>query len=75
MAGHSFYGQPVKRYEELRRFYEWNLSNLRAQQASVMVAVQPPAPPEPPRAECQPSTLLRCQLEALERVGPRARGI
>jgi muramidase (phage lysozyme) len=75
MAGHSFYGQPVKRYEELRRFYEWNLSNLRAQQASVMVAVQPPAPPEPPRAECQPSTSLRCQLEALERVGPRARGI
>ncbi|MFN4867669.1 MAG: endolysin [Cyanobium sp.] len=70
-AGRSFYGQPVKRYDELRRFYEWNLSTLRAQQASGMLAVQPPAPPEPPRAECQPASSLRCQLEALEGVGPR----
>lgn len=73
LAGRSFYGQPVKRYDELRRFYEWNLSTLRAQQSSVMVAVQPPAPPEPPRPECQPASSLRCQLEALEGVGPRAR--
>jgi lysozyme len=71
MAGRSFYGQPVKRYDELRRFYEWNLSTLRAQQASGMLAVQPPAPPETPRAECQPASSLRCQLEALESVGPR----
>lgn len=70
-AGRSFYGQPVKRYDELRRFYEWNLSTLRAQQAGGMLAVQPPAQPEPPMAECQPASSLRCQLEALEGVGPR----
>ena len=29
LAGNSYYGQPVKRYEELRRFYEDNLSQLR----------------------------------------------
>jgi lysozyme len=29
LAGNSYYGQPVKRYEELRRFYEENLSQLR----------------------------------------------
>jgi muramidase (phage lysozyme) len=71
MAGRSFYGQPVKRYEELRRFYEWNLSNLRAQQSSPMLAMQPAQPPEPPKAECVPAGSLRCQLEALETVGPR----
>lgn len=27
--GNSYYGQPVKRYEDLRRFYENNLSELR----------------------------------------------
>ena len=70
-AGRSFYGQPVKRYDELRRFYEWNLSNLRAQQSQMLVAIQPPQPPAPPKAECVPAGSLRCQLEALERVGPR----
>jgi muramidase (phage lysozyme) len=70
-AGHSFYGQPVKRYEELRRFYEWNLSNLRAQQSQMLVAIQPAQPPAAPKAECVPADSLRCQLEALERVGPR----
>ncbi|QVL54421.1 MAG: glycoside hydrolase family 104 protein [Cyanobium sp. M30B3] len=72
MAGRSFYGQPVKRYDELRRFYEWNLANLRAQQASQMVAMQPVQPPEPPKAECVPAGSLRCQLEALESIGPRS---
>jgi lysozyme len=28
-SGNSFYGQPVKRYDDLRRFYEENLANLR----------------------------------------------
>jgi lysozyme len=28
-SGNSYYGQPVKRYDELRRFYEENLANLR----------------------------------------------
>lgn len=29
LAGSSYYGQPVKRFEDLRRFYEDNLSRLR----------------------------------------------
>jgi len=29
LAGQSFYGQPVKRYEDLKAFYEWNLSQVR----------------------------------------------
>ena len=29
LAGNSYYGQPVKRYDELRRFYEDNLTQLR----------------------------------------------
>ena len=29
LAGQSFYGQPVKRYDDLKAFYEWNLSQLR----------------------------------------------
>jgi len=28
-SGNSYYGQPVKRYEDLRRFYEENLASLR----------------------------------------------
>jgi len=28
-SGNSYYGQPVKRYDDLRRFYEDNLANLR----------------------------------------------
>ena len=73
MAGRSFYGQPVKRYEELRRFYEFTLANLRAQQSNLMLAMQPAQPPEPPKPECLPAGSLRCQLEALDTVGPRNR--
>jgi muramidase (phage lysozyme) len=29
LAGHSYYGQPVKRFDDLRRFYQDNLSQLR----------------------------------------------
>ena len=29
LAGSSYYGQPVKRFDDLRRFYEDNLSQLR----------------------------------------------
>jgi muramidase (phage lysozyme) len=29
-SGRSYYGQPVKRFEELRRFYKQNLESLRA---------------------------------------------
>jgi muramidase (phage lysozyme) len=65
LAGRSFYGQPVKRYQELKRFYEANLNELRAQ-------FQAPAE-QPSKPACEPAASLRCQLEALETVGPRSR--
>jgi hypothetical protein len=37
----------VKRYDELRRFYEWSLSTLRHQQASRVLDMQPAAATEP----------------------------
>ncbi|MCU0530175.1 MAG: endolysin [Cyanobium sp. Prado107] len=79
LAGRSFYGQPVKRYEELRRFYEANLYQLRAQvrarqEAALLAAA---ARAETARAEqepaCLPADSLRCRLEALEGVGSRSR--
>ena len=73
LAGRSYYGQPVKRYDELRQFYEWNLGQLRDRQSQLLLALQPPQPPEPPTAACTPATSLRCQLEALKDIGPRAR--
>jgi muramidase (phage lysozyme) len=65
LAGRSFYGQPVKRFHDLKRFYEDNLARLRSQLQPV---VQEPAKPA-----CEPSGSLRCQLEALNGVGPRSR--
>lgn len=78
LAGRSFYGQPVKRYEELRRFYVANLLQLRAQvRARQEAALLAAAAAEYTRAEpdeiCTPSESLRCRLEALESVGPRPR--
>lgn len=83
MAGHSYYGQPVKRYDELRRFYEANLSYLRQLEGSETtgfplaartsttlqrVAVQAqPVASEPPA--CTDDS-LSCRLES---VGPRPR--
>ncbi|WP_254931248.1 glycoside hydrolase family 104 protein [Cyanobium sp. BA20m-14] len=70
LAGRSYYGQPVKRYHDLRRFYEDNLSQLRGQlsadQASANLASAKPA--------CMPADSLRCKLEALKGLGPRASG-
>lgn len=77
LAGRSFYGQPVKRYEELRRFYVSNLLQLRAQVRAREEAALLAAAAESTRAEpaevCAPADSLRCRLEALESVGPRAR--
>ena len=64
LAGRSYYGQPVKRYDELKRFYEDNLTQLRASSL----------PSEPPPPVCEPADTLRCRLEALDRVGPRTLG-
>jgi lysozyme len=63
MRGHSFYGQPVKRFADLKRFYDDNLARLRSALG----------PGEPPRV-CEPELSLRCRLEALEHIGPRHRG-
>jgi muramidase (phage lysozyme) len=65
LAGHSYYGQPVKRFQALKRFYEDNLARLRGQ-LTVVAA-------EPPKPACTPATSLRCQLENLDRLGPRTR--
>lgn len=57
LAGRSFYGQPVRRYQELKRFYEDNLSQLRG--GPVEVALEP---------ACEPAGSIRCRLEALKRL-------
>lgn len=66
LAGRSFYGQPVKRFHDLKRFYDDNLSRLRDQQLQVTAKVET-------KPACAPAGSLRCQLEALENLGPRSR--
>ena len=66
LAGRSFYGQPVKRYHDLKRFYDDNLSRLRDQQSQLTAKVET-------KPACAPAHSLRCQLETLEKIGPRAR--
>jgi muramidase (phage lysozyme) len=64
LAGHSYYGQPVKRYAALKAFYEANLAKLRALAGSAIPIAAEPA--------CEPVDSLRCRLEKLDRVGPRS---
>ena len=57
MAGHSYYGQPVKKFHDLQRFYQANLAKLRAEEQSSQwedVAIQR-------RNNC-PDNSLDCQL-------------
>jgi lysozyme len=62
LAGNSYYGQPVKRFEDLRRFYEQNLAQLRSEAAAARqaawedVAIRQLPPP------CDDDS-LSCQLE------------
>lgn len=70
LAGRSFYGQPVKRFEALRRFYEANLAQLRREQLESSLALQAA---EPERPACTPAESLRCRIEALDTLGPRSR--
>ena len=63
IAGRSYYGQPVKRFHDLKRFYDDNLARLRGQFSTPPVEIKP---------ACTPPDSLRCRLEALERLGPRA---
>lgn len=59
LAGNSYYGQPVKRFDELRRFYEDNLTRLRQlpQQQWERVAIQQVT-------SCKGDS-LECQLESI----------
>jgi lysozyme len=59
LAGNSYYGQPVKRFEELKRFYEDNLSQLRQlpQQQWERVAIQ--------QVNTCKGDSLDCQLEMI----------
>ncbi|MFN9646346.1 MAG: endolysin [Cyanobacteriota bacterium] len=58
IAGSSYYGQPVKRFDELKRFYEGNLSQLRqSTQQWERVAIQ--------QVKTCKGESLECQLEAV----------
>jgi muramidase (phage lysozyme) len=58
LAGRSFYGQPVRRFTELKRFYEDNLAQLRG--------LEPLAQEQKP--SCEPAESLGCRVEALQRL-------
>ncbi|MFM7315135.1 MAG: endolysin [Cyanobium sp.] len=64
LAGGSYYGQPVKRYDELRRFYQDNLAQLRQSGGQIYetVAIQQVS-------RCADDSLM-CRLEG---IGPRPR--
>jgi muramidase (phage lysozyme) len=64
LAGNSYYGQPVKRFDELRRFYEGNLTRLRQlpQQQWERVAIQ--------QATSCKGDSLECQLESIRLASP-----
>ncbi len=62
LAGRSYYGQPVKRYAELRAFYLQNLAQLRNEMQPSgweRVAIRQTAP------SCKAGSLA-CQLEAVQ---------
>ena len=65
LAGRSFYGQPVRRFSELKRFYEDNLAQLRGGQ-SIAKANLP---------SCEPADSLHCRIAAIRTFGasPRER--
>jgi lysozyme len=59
LSGSSYYGQPVKRFDDLRRFYEDNLSQLRQlpQQQWERVAIQ--------QVNTCKGDSLECQLDSI----------
>ncbi len=61
LAGRSFYGQPVKRYTQLRAFYEANLASLRAID-NVRTDLAQAAPPVKPA--CNDDS-LSCALQQI----------
>jgi len=70
LAGRSYYGQPVKRFHDLRRFYEDNLARLRGQ----LSVDQEIANETNTRPVCAPEDSLRCRLENLKGLGSRTGG-
>jgi muramidase (phage lysozyme) len=64
LAGSSYYGQPVKRFDDLRRFYEDNLSRLRqlSQDQWQRVAIQ--------QVNTCKGDSLECQLESIRQANP-----
>ncbi len=71
MAGHSYYGQPVKRFAELKRFYDEQLARLRSEMGEdgwQDVAIQPARNVAP---ACNDAS-LSCQLQKLDQIGPRS---
>jgi lysozyme len=72
LAGRSYYGQPVKRFDELRAFYQQNLAQLRNEMQPSgweRVAIRPVAP------ACKAGSLA-CQLESVQsaKSSPRTTG-
>ena len=63
LAGRSFYGQPVRRFNELRRFYEDNLAQLRGDQ-SIAKGGEP---------SCEPAESLACRIAAVRTFGSSPR--
>lgn len=61
LGGASFYGQPVKRFAELRAFYEANLASLRAINNANMELAQAESVPVP-EPVCSSGT-LECALD------------
>jgi len=61
LRGQSYYGQPVKRFADLKRFYDDNLLRLRQALRTA----------EPAQPSCEPVDSLRCRVEALNKLGPR----
>jgi lysozyme len=71
LAGNSFYGQPVKRYDELKRFYDDNLSQLRQTESESIqqwedVAIRQVAIRQVPVCNDQS---LSCKLESVTEAG------
>jgi lysozyme len=63
LAGRSYYGQPVKRYAELRAFYEHNLAQLRNPVSEDVAWENVPIRQVGPT--CQAGSLA-CQLDAVQ---------
>ena len=58
LAGRSFYGQPVRRFSDLKSFYEDNLAQLRSLKPVALVQVP----------LCKQSNALFCRVEAPPRL-------